>query len=77
MTADPGLPGRPWYRHRLYAPGRYTGYEAKTLPGVREAVESKNTEEARSEAAILAKVLGSLADELGQIQRMLGELNGG
>ena len=40
---DPGLPGRPWYRHRIYAPGMYTGYEAKTLPGIREAVEAGNT----------------------------------
>src|ERR1700688_4578057 len=32
LTIDPGLPGRPWYRHRIYAPGLYTGYEAKTLP---------------------------------------------
>jgi N-acetylated-alpha-linked acidic dipeptidase len=36
-----GLPGRPWYRHLIYAPGLYTGYGAKTLPGVREAVEER------------------------------------
>ena len=36
-----GLPGRPWYRRQFYAPGFYTGYDAKTLPGVREAVELK------------------------------------
>lgn len=74
LTSDPGLPGRPWYRHRLYAPGRYTGYEAKPLPGVREAVESKNNDEARQEAAALARVLNALADELGKLQTMLGDL---
>ena len=74
LTADPGLPGRPWYRHRLYAPGRYTGYEAKTLPGVREAMESKNIVEARREAETLTQVLRAFSDELDQIQRMLGEL---
>ncbi|MFQ5743612.1 MAG: transferrin receptor-like dimerization domain-containing protein, partial [Acidobacteriota bacterium] len=34
-----GLPGRPWFRHQLYAPGFFTGYGVKTLPGVREAIE--------------------------------------
>ena len=33
LTLDPGLPGRPWFRHRIYAPGKYTGYAVKTLPG--------------------------------------------
>ena len=37
---DPdGLPRRPWYRHLLYAPGFYTGYGVKTMPGVRESIE--------------------------------------
>ncbi|MCX7059161.1 MAG: folate hydrolase, partial [Proteobacteria bacterium] len=40
LGAD-GLPGRPWYRHLIYAPGLYTGYGAKTLPGVREAIEER------------------------------------
>ncbi len=37
-----GLPKRPWYRHSLYAPGYYTGYGVKTVPGVREAIEQKD-----------------------------------
>jgi N-acetylated-alpha-linked acidic dipeptidase len=41
-----GLPGRPWYRHLIYAPGLYTGYGAKTLPGVREAIEERRWSEA-------------------------------
>ena len=41
-----GLPGRPWYRHLIYAPGLYTGYGAKTLPGVREAIEERRWAEA-------------------------------
>lgn len=41
LTRPDGLPGRPWYKHELYAPGMYTGYAAKTLPAVREAVEQK------------------------------------
>ena len=55
---DPeGLPRRPWYRHMLYAPGVYTGYDVKTMPGVREAIEQKRWAEADSEILRLAKVL--------------------
>ncbi len=46
LTSPAGLPGRPWYRHLIYAPGLLTGYGSKTLPGVREAIESRRWEEA-------------------------------
>lgn len=52
-----GLPGRPWYRHQLYAPGFYTGYGVKTLPGVREALEKEDPEEATRMAGALAQSL--------------------
>ena len=35
------MPGRDWYKHLIYAPGRFTGYAPKTLPGVREAIEEE------------------------------------
>jgi N-acetylated-alpha-linked acidic dipeptidase len=57
LAAGNGLPGRDWYRHRLYAPGLYTGYGAKTLPGVREAVEGGSWEQANRQAKLLAKAL--------------------
>jgi N-acetylated-alpha-linked acidic dipeptidase len=41
LTSPDGLPGRPWYEHLIYAPGQDTGYEVKTIPGVREAIERK------------------------------------
>ncbi len=41
MLIPEGLPKRPWYQHALYAPGYYTGYGVKTMPGVREAIEQK------------------------------------
>jgi len=44
-----GLPRRPWYSHSIYAPGFYTGYGVKTIPGVREGVEEGNFEEAKRE----------------------------
>ena len=64
LTMDPGLPGRPWYRHRIYAPGRYTGYDAKTLPGIREAVEAGKPDEAREQAGQVVQVLRALNDRV-------------
>ena len=52
-----GLPRRPWYRHLLYAPGYYTGYAVKTMPGVREAIEEKNYAEAEAEIVRVARAL--------------------
>jgi N-acetylated-alpha-linked acidic dipeptidase len=57
LTDPGGLPKRPWYRHLLYAPGFYTGYAVKTLPGVREAIEQKNYGEAEAEVIRLARAL--------------------
>ncbi len=74
LTLDPGLPGRPWYRHRIYAPGKYTGYEAKTLPGVREPVEAGNIDEARQQAEQVVQVLRALNDRIAEATKLLGEL---
>jgi N-acetylated-alpha-linked acidic dipeptidase len=52
-----GLPRRPWFRHQLYAPGAYTGYGVKTLPGVREAMEKHDAAEARKMAEVLTPAL--------------------
>ena len=52
-----GLPRRPWYRHLLYAPGFYTGYGVKTMPGVREGIEQKRYAEAEKEVVRLAAAL--------------------
>ena len=58
LTSAEGLPRRPWYKHLLYAPGVYSGYEVKTIPGVREGIEQKRYEEAEAEMARVAKALG-------------------
>jgi N-acetylated-alpha-linked acidic dipeptidase len=71
MTIDPGLPGRPWFTHRIYAPGKYTGYEAKTLPGIREAVEAGKTDEAIEQAGQVTQVLRKLNERMMQAQKML------
>jgi N-acetylated-alpha-linked acidic dipeptidase len=47
LTSTEGLPRRDWFRHQIYAPGFYTGYGVKTLPGIREAIEQRNWQEAR------------------------------
>lgn len=74
LTLDPGLPGRPWYRHRIYAPGKYTGYDAKTLPGIREAVEAGKTDEARTQTDQVVQVLQSLNDQLAGAVKLVGQL---
>ncbi|MDE3198597.1 MAG: M28 family peptidase, partial [Acidobacteriota bacterium] len=74
LTLDPGLPGRPWFRHRIYAPGKYTGYAVKTLPGIREAVEAGNPDEADQQAKQVVQVLHTLNDRVEQAQKMLSSL---
>jgi N-acetylated-alpha-linked acidic dipeptidase len=57
LTNEDGLPRRPWYKHLLYAPGVYTGYGVKTVPGVREGIEQKRYAEAEQEIVRVAKAL--------------------
>jgi N-acetylated-alpha-linked acidic dipeptidase len=57
LTDDNGLPGRPWFKHQLYAPGFYTGYGVKTVPAVREAIEQKQWSTAEESIDRVAKVL--------------------
>ena len=71
LTDDAGLPKRPWYRHLLYAPGFYTGYAVKTMPGVREAIEQKEYGEAEVEIARVAKALEREAALLDSISSSL------
>jgi N-acetylated-alpha-linked acidic dipeptidase len=71
LTVPAGLPRRSWYKHTLYAPGVYTGYGAKTLPGIREAVEARRWDEATAQAAAVAAALRSFRQ---QIQRLTSSL---
>ena len=68
-----GLPGREWYRHQIYAPGRYTGYSAKTLPGVREAAEAQHWEQANQQVHRLALALKAMAEQIEEANRALRE----
>jgi N-acetylated-alpha-linked acidic dipeptidase len=70
LTAD-GLPRRDWYRNQIYAPGMLTGYSAKTLPGVREAVEAQEWEEANHQVHRLAETLRAAAIQVEETTRLL------
>ena len=62
---DPaGLPDRPWYRHVIYAPGLYTGYGVKTIPGVREAIDAGNFTRAAEQARVTIRALQRAARTL-------------
>jgi N-acetylated-alpha-linked acidic dipeptidase len=72
LTRDEGLPRRPWYRHQVYAPGLYTGYGVKTLPGVREALEEREFSEAAAQVEEAARALLRLAAELDRAAALYG-----
>jgi N-acetylated-alpha-linked acidic dipeptidase len=61
LTSPEGLPGRPWYKHEIYAPGVYTGYGVKTMPAVRESMEQKKWKAADEGIVEVSKVLAGEA----------------
>jgi N-acetylated-alpha-linked acidic dipeptidase len=70
LSAD-GLPGRGWFKNMIYAPGLKTGYGAKTLPGIREAIEDRRWSEAEQYAVTVAGVLNAYSDRLDKIATLL------
>jgi len=74
LTLADGLPRRPWYRHQIYAPGFYTGYGVKTLPGVREAIEQKNWREADDQIPRVARTLAAETDVINRAAEQLEKL---
>lgn len=64
LTNPNGLPRRDWFKHQIYAPGFYTGYGVKTLPGVREAIEQRNYQEAEEQIKIAAATIEKFASEV-------------
>ena len=69
-----GLPGREWYKSLLYAPGRYTGYGTKTMPGVREAIEEERFDDAAKYTGLTAAALKAYAAKLDQAVQILNGL---
>lgn len=69
LTDERGLPKRPWFRHQIYAPGFYTGYGVKTLPGIREAIEEREFE-------LVDEQMRRLSDAIERVSRRLREARG-
>ena len=73
LVTSEGLPNRKWYRHQLYAPGFYTGYAAKTVPAVREAIEQKQWKQADESIGVVARVLQEEAALISSAAKKLSE----
>jgi N-acetylated-alpha-linked acidic dipeptidase len=73
---DKGLPKREWFKHLAYAPGFYTGYGVKTLPGIREGIEQKEWDEARRYVPIVASAIDALAKQVQQAADLLASPSG-
>jgi N-acetylated-alpha-linked acidic dipeptidase len=72
LINENGLPKRPWYKHQIYAPGYYTGYGVKTLPGIREAIEQRNWKEAQENIEIVSKTMETYTQ---QVQHAMNIIN--
>jgi N-acetylated-alpha-linked acidic dipeptidase len=66
LINEKGLPRRSWYKHQVYAPGFYTGYGVKTLPGIREGIEERNWKEAQDNIQIVSKTIEAYTNEVKQ-----------
>jgi N-acetylated-alpha-linked acidic dipeptidase len=73
LTLPDGLPGRPWYRNQIYAPGLYTGYGVKTLPGVRESIEEKQWKLAEEQIVRVGKVLQNCGEKIQSAAAAIGQ----
>lgn len=71
LLSERGLPMRPWYKNLIYAPGRFTGYGAKTLPGVREAIEERRFDDANLYAKLTGEALTAYAARLDAARALL------
>src|SRR5690554_6017723 len=71
LTNPDGLPRRPWFRHQIYAPGYYTGYGVKTIPGVREAVEQRNWEEVTQQVTQTAAAITRYTNGIAEVVKLM------
>jgi N-acetylated-alpha-linked acidic dipeptidase len=73
FISDKGLPRREWFKNMLYAPGYYTGYGVKTLPGIREGLEERKWSEVRLYINEVAKSLDRAGNNINLASRILNE----
>lgn len=71
LLSPGGLPRRPWFKHTIYAPGYYTGYGVKTLPGIREAIEQRNWTEAQEQIEIAARAIQDYSSQIEAASKIL------
>jgi N-acetylated-alpha-linked acidic dipeptidase len=71
LLVDQGLPYRSWYKNLIYAPGRFTGYGAKTLPGIREAIEEERWADVNKYIALTANAINAYSARLDQATAVL------
>ncbi|MFM8851211.1 MAG: transferrin receptor-like dimerization domain-containing protein, partial [Cytophagales bacterium] len=71
LLTEGGLPRRAWYKHTIYAPGFYTGYGVKTLPGIREAIEQRNWKEAQEQIEIVTNTLTKFSIQVDLVNKIL------
>jgi N-acetylated-alpha-linked acidic dipeptidase len=71
LLNEQGLPRRPWFRHQIYAPGFYTGYGVKTLPGVREGIEQREWDETEREIGHVAAALKGYTSEIRKAAQLM------
>ena len=68
-----GLPRRDWFKNMMYAPGYYTGYGVKTLPGIREGLEERKWNEVRVYIKEVSKALDRASENINSASRILSE----
>jgi len=76
LASPVGLPRRDWFKHLVYAPGLYTGYGVKTLPGIREGLEESEWAEAEAFVTHVADALDALADQVNEATALMHRVAG-
>ena len=56
-----GFPGRPWFRHAIYAPGKRAGYAAAVIPGVNDSIDDKDFAATQKQILALTDALNRAA----------------
>jgi N-acetylated-alpha-linked acidic dipeptidase len=59
-----GLDGRPWFKHIVFAPGKWTGYSGATFPGIVEGIEDDDELVVKKWICIAEVAVNSAADWL-------------
>ena len=73
MLREEGLPRRDWFKHMIYAPGFYTGYGVKTLPGIREGLEQRRWDEVDFFINEVAKALNRASERINKATKILND----